>query len=203
MNSYSLTSAWFKWVYDNPEKIKPIHHALYFYCIELCNSLKWKPKFGLPTKNTMEIIGVSNFKTYYDCLSDLVSFGFIKIIEKSKNQYSTNIISLIQIVPSNVISNVEAQHKHSSSTVDINKHIKTIKTNKKEEEKFIPPTYQEVWEYFYANGYLESAAKKAFEYYNTAKWVDSRGNKVRNWKQKMISVWFKDENKKEERGFVC
>ena len=26
-------------------------------------------------------------------------------------------------------------------------------------------------------------------------WKDSKGNKVKNWKQKMQSVWFKDENK--------
>jgi nitric oxide reductase large subunit len=28
-----------------------------------------------------------------------------------------------------------------------------------------------------------------------ANWVDSKGSKIRNWKQKMINVWFKDENK--------
>ena len=36
---------------------------------------------------------------------------------------------------------------------------------------------------------------KAFDYYDCADWHDSKGNKVKNWKQKMQAVWFKDENK--------
>lgn len=65
-------------------------------------------------------------------------------------------------------------------------------------KNFTPPEISEVENYFSENGYSAEAAKKAFEYYSTANWVDSKGNKVRNWKQKMIAVWFKDENKKEK-----
>ncbi len=62
-------------------------------------------------------------------------------------------------------------------------------------KKFTPPTLQEVVDYFKEKGYKESAGKKAFEYYNEADWDDSTGKKIKNWKQKMIGVWFKDENK--------
>lgn len=60
---------------------------------------------------------------------------------------------------------------------------------------FTPPTEQEVIDYFKEKGYKEIAGKKAFEYYNEADWEDSTGKKIKNWKQKMIGVWFKDENK--------
>lgn len=70
-----------------------------------------------------------------------------------------------------------------------------IKIREDKSKKFIHPSLEEVKKYFIENGYSQSAATKAFNYYNTAQWVDSKGNKVRNWKQKMISVWFKDENK--------
>lgn len=66
---------------------------------------------------------------------------------------------------------------------------------KEREEKFSPPTILEVQEYFSQNGYSSLAAQKAFSYYDTAGWKDSKGNQVKNWKQKMIAVWFKDENK--------
>jgi hypothetical protein len=56
------------------------------------------------------------------------------------------------------------------------------------------PTLQEVKQYFKDWGYSEKAAEKAFNYYEAANWHDSKGNKVKNWKQKMQSVWFKDEN---------
>lgn len=68
--------------------------------------------------------------------------------------------------------------------------------NKKAFKKeFIKPTIEQVKEYFHENGYSEEAAIKAWNYYDTANWTDSKGSKVRNWKQKMISVWFKDENR--------
>jgi hypothetical protein len=54
--------------------------------------------------------------------------------------------------------------------------------------------------YFLENGFPEKAATKAFNYYSVADWKDSKGNKVKNWKQKMQSVWFKDENKEEYLG---
>lgn len=60
---------------------------------------------------------------------------------------------------------------------------------------FTPPTIEEVSAYFKLNGFTEDAGKKAFEYYDVADWVDSKGSKIKNWKQKMQGVWFKDENK--------
>jgi hypothetical protein len=64
----------------------------------------------------------------------------------------------------------------------------------KKKKQFIPPTQAEVIEYFLANGYREDAAKKAFLYYDSADWKDSRGNQVKNWKQKMNGNWFRPEN---------
>jgi hypothetical protein len=60
---------------------------------------------------------------------------------------------------------------------------------------FIPPTLQEVKNYFLENGYSVEAAETAFNYYQVADWHDSKGNKIKNWKQKMHGVWFKDEHK--------
>ena len=69
---------------------------------------------------------------------------------------------------------------------------------KKSEEnsnKFIPPQISEVIDYFTEKGYSKQAAEKMFEYYSVADWKDSKGNKIRNWKQKANAVWFKDEHK--------
>ncbi len=93
-NIYDLSRNWFDFCFENPDKIKPNHTALYFFCIEHCNRLGWKDKFGLPTTMAKEAIGVHSYNTYISTLNDLVSFGFIKMIQKSKNQYSSNIIEL-------------------------------------------------------------------------------------------------------------
>ena len=69
-----------------------------------------------------------------------------------------------------------------------------IKVNKRV-NKFTPPTLLEVENYFTENGYTKQSGTKAYNYYNIADWKDSNAKQVRNWKQKMQSVWFKDENK--------
>jgi len=79
------------------------------------------------------------------------------------------------------------------------------KDNKKDNIKniFKKPGLEEFVDYFVEKGYKEEIAKKAWESYDVANWHDSRGNKIKNWKQKAIQVWFTDENKKpKERGLV-
>lgn len=64
-----------------------------------------------------------------------------------------------------------------------------------------PPTIDEVIAYFKENKYTEQSAIKAFGYYQASvtetkkHWSDGKGNPIKNWKMKMQSVWFKDENK--------
>jgi hypothetical protein len=94
MNSYDLSRKWFDFCFENPDKIKPNHTAVYFFAIEHCNRLGWKAKFGFPTTMVMEAIGIKSYNTYINTLTDIVDFGFITMVEKSKNQYSANIIAL-------------------------------------------------------------------------------------------------------------
>jgi hypothetical protein len=69
------------------------------------------------------------------------------------------------------------------------------KEESKEKKEFVAPAVEEVVAYFVQNGYPEALARRAFESYSVADWHDSQGNRVRNWKQKMINVWFKEENR--------
>jgi hypothetical protein len=72
----------------------------------------------------------------------------------------------------------------------------TIKERKGKEKKVIyTPLIDEVILYFNEKGYTKDSAVKAFHYYQENNWKDSRNNQVKNWKQKMQGVWFKDENK--------
>jgi hypothetical protein len=136
MNSYDLSRKWFDWTFENPERINPNHTALYFFIIEHCNRLGWKKKFGLPTTMAKEAIGIRSYNTYINTLNDLVEFGFINIIEKSKNQYSSNIVA---------ISNFDKAHnkahdkaldkaliKHSTKQRESNDSINKQETIEKE-----------------------------------------------------------------------
>jgi len=95
-------------------------------------------------------------------------------------------------------TNVENVATESTVIVTVKDTVKVKDKRKKEksEKVFSPPTILEVISYFSENGYTDESATKAFNYYDCAEWIDSKGNKVRNWKQKMQSVWFEDKYKK-------
>lgn len=114
LNIYSLSRSWFDFSFSNPEKIRPNHTALYFFAIEHCNRLGWKQKFGFPTTMAMEAIGIKSYNTYISTLTDLVEWGFIKMIEKSKNQYSANIIALSKNDKANNKALDKALTKHTT-----------------------------------------------------------------------------------------
>lgn len=53
-------------------------------------------------------------------------------------------------------------------------------------KKFIPPTLDEIKEYcIKRNNNIDP--KVFYDYYNTGNWIDAKGNKVKNWKQKIIT----------------
>ena len=96
MNGYGFSRSWFDFSFVNPGKVKPIHTAVYFFAIERCNRLGWKEEFGFPTDLVMEALGIKNYRTYIRALQDLEEWGFIKWIQKSRNQYTANIIALVK-----------------------------------------------------------------------------------------------------------
>jgi uncharacterized protein YdaU (DUF1376 family) len=69
---------------------------------------------------------------------------------------------------------------------------------KEKESKMSPPTLNDMETYFNEKGYSKQHAKTVFDYYTEGDWNDSEGRPVRSWKQKCISVWFKDEGKIQE-----
>ena len=94
MDIYKLYRNFWDYAFNNPEKIKPNHVAIYSFAIEHCNRLGWKPKFGFPTSMVLEATGIKSYSVFKKTFDDLVAYGFIEAIEYSKNQYSSNIIAL-------------------------------------------------------------------------------------------------------------
>ena len=65
---------------------------------------------------------------------------------------------------------------------------KDIEKEKKKRRKkdFSPPTLEEIEDYCKSrNNNVD--AKRFFDFFDASNWVDSKGNKVRNWKQKIIT----------------
>lgn len=86
----------------------------------------------------------------------------------------------------------------NSDVLDKIRLDKKEKESKKKNEttKFTPPTFEEVKAYI-AEKNLQVNPEKFFNYFDVGNWVDSKGNKVRNWKQKIIT-WNDHLPKQEE-----
>ena len=127
MDIYSLSRSFWDYAFENPDKIKPNHCALFFFAVEHCNRLGWKEKFGLPTTMVMEALGIKSYHTYIKAFNELVEFGFFVIHEKSRNQYSANVIALAKNnkAKAKALDKALSKHasKHSQSTHQSNDSI--------------------------------------------------------------------------------
>jgi hypothetical protein len=202
MNSYDLSREWFDWCFVNPEKVKPVHTALYFFAIEHCNRLGWKDKFGLPSSMAMEAIGIKSYNTYANTFKDIVAFGFFKLIEKSKNQYSSNIIALSNFNKAHDKALDKALIKHttkqSESTVQsidsINKQ--ETRNNKQRTKNHIapPPTFEEFLDYAIEKAQDinievdESKIKAKYLAWKENGWKTGKNAKIKNWKTTLLNT---------------
>jgi len=119
-----------------------------------------------------------------------------KVAEWRENQKDKN--NVTGYVPISNSSKVkESKVKESKiKEIQLKKEIKEKKSFLQKPKKvFVPPTLDEVKIFFSEKGYTENSAVTAFNHYNLANWHDVNGKQVLNWKQKMNTVWFKDENK--------
>ena len=166
MNGYDLSRAFFDWASKNPEKNKPAVGVLFFWIIEKANRQHWENKIILPSSEGIHMIGVRSYPTFIKALEILEKCGFISFLERSKNQFTTNIIAL-----------------------------KSVESVKKEEivEKPIPPkttfpSYEEFQEYaekMAKETNLSLDLKKLELKYSSWKqnnWHNGHDKKIVNWK---------------------
>jgi len=134
MDYFKITRTFWDFTFENPEKIKPNHCALYLFIVEHCNRLGWKRKFGLPTTMAKDAIGIRSYNTYINTLNDLVDFGLIEMIEVSKNQYSSNIVAISNFDKAldKALDKASIKHvtKQSESTIQSIDSIDKHNTNK-------------------------------------------------------------------------
>lgn len=138
-----------------------------------------------------DIIYISNWEKYQSVE------GMEKVREQTRKRVATyrEKQKLIGSVTSNV---TVTQSNAIDKDKDIEKEIK--KDIRKKPKGFTPPTLEDVERYCLEKG-LTIEPKAFIDYFTESNWIDSKGNKVRNWKQKLLT-WQKYEPKqKEEKVF--
>ncbi len=153
-----------------------------------------------------EAIGIRSYTTYKKTLDDLVLFGFIKIIEVSKNQYSSNIIALIEnnkaldkadskaldkALQKHLIKQVESTQQSNSSinkqeTIEqLNKEQITINLKKESKQKVLKNKYGEFENVLLSDEEYLKAQEKYGEHLGNmieklSSYVKSKGDKYRD-----------------------
>lgn len=166
----------------DPEKIQreckwfdidTIRVAMELYC-----------KLGLIYRNKDNILQIANFE---EMVGSETYWAKIKRIERKEE----NVGQLLENVQQPLISNISI-----SNSNNINIEEKENKKNK----RFIPPTLEEIQAYIdERNSSVD--AQQFYDYFNAGNWVDSKGNKVKNWKQKLITWEKYDKHEQEEETF--
>jgi len=198
MNSYELSRAYWNWAFDNPDLTTPYHASIYFFAVEHCNRLGWKEKFGFPTTMVMEANGIKSYRKYKSVFDDLVCYGFFKVIEYSKNQYSANIISisaydqqdkaLDKALDKAMIKHVTKQSEsisESNSSID---KPKTLNNKPKNIEQEKIPAYDDFKEYALENkpSVCLDALKLKYDSWVQNDWKNGNDKEIKNWKSSLL-----------------
>jgi DNA-binding transcriptional regulator YhcF (GntR family) len=195
INGYKLSRWWWDFALKNPGRAKPVSSSLFLWICELYNRLDWPDSFGLPTLETMAIIGISNWRTYKKAFDVLVDLGFIIVVEKSINQYTATTISVKDAYVKNTIANgvayvinTEAEHKqiHKQvrSTANVNK---PLNRERKETVKPLPEVFTsdykavnkfdlvafKIWKQFYENMIDKQIHPNSLEKSKIKVWTDA------------------------------
>jgi len=200
MNGYQLTDAWFEFRFQHPEKVSHAHTELYFYLVYHWNKLSQKEKIGLPSAVTMEATGIRNYKTYRKCVQDLAKFGFIRIVSEAINQHQAMVVAWGKNTKADTEALTEAVTKAQTEALThigelsnyITKEhidIKPKAKKKKEKVQFLPPTIEQVQDYFNEKAYPLQLVEKVFNHYNDKQWHKSNGQPVIDWKRTISNNW--------------
>lgn len=82
-------------------------------------------------------------------------------------------------------SGVTTKEQQNNTNKNV-KNIKNVKNVRNNNSKFIPPTVEEISQYVLEKR-LNVSAQQFYDYFSTGNWIDAKGNKVKNWKQKLLT----------------
>lgn len=140
------------------------------------------------TKKSLAIHHNLGERAYQKIRAKLMLDGWLKMNAKGHLKTTKNWF--------NINANKSSDDTHS----DANKSSDGMRTKVptlpiKKELKRVTPTLEEISEYIKEKN-LTVSAKEFFDYFEAGNWIDARGNKVKSWKQKLLT-WEKHSDAKE------
>jgi hypothetical protein len=211
---FEFSRAWFDFCFANPDKIKPVHTAVFMFILEHNNRLAWREAFGLPTMMVCEAVGIRSVNTYRPILDDIEKWGFIKILERSKNQYSSNIVALsnsdvatdkaldiaIAKATDKALDKHHTKHSHHNNTL-VTKENSNNGTMEREHARASFPTIEQCRQIAQMSGHEPEYGEAYFHMRDADGWCKPRG-KGENMQMIPIANWRSDYANMYNQGYL-
>jgi len=189
------------WIWQDPVKLR--------WWLDILMTVNHKPasvNLGMKVYECERGQSVRSYLSWGNrwCVSKDTARNFLKLLEKhgmvtieklgckstriTVCNYNIYQQPLRESLPLSITDLSPASTRSSTNNNDNNKN------KKRRTSKFGPPTWEEFDDYFRTNGFPSDLARRAFLGYEEADWHDSKGNPIKNWRQKCQHVWFKPES---------
>lgn len=187
MTYVDLINAFERWLETN--YLPSSAQLLWYKLIALFNKAGWSEWITVDNYRLMSIMQIESEKTLIRCRDKLIDnnfFEYKKGKKRAPNQYKINTVNFTGKMTVNMT--VQKGVKMTANVSNINR-IRQDKEKEKENSKrktFTLPTLEEVQEYIEEKR-LNVDANYFYNYFSEGNWIDSKGNSVKNWKQKLIT----------------
>ena len=218
INGFEQIKAFYSWVFNNPDKVRPTHISLYLFLWNQGNRANWVEWFKCPYDLAMQGACIGNKGTYYRCLDDLQTYKLIKY-NKGLNNYKAPQIHLIklydneqlteqvtvplseqlteqltepltELLTGNIYKLVTDNYKLVNNNLD--KWIKDYKIDNNKNKDI--PTYSDFMGYAVEKTERLSRSldldllKLKYESWVENKWKDGNNVPIKNWKSKLLNT---------------
>lgn len=96
INAFEQIKAFYGWVFNNPDKVRPQHISLYLFLWNQANRAHWVKWFKCPFDLAMQGACIGNKKTYYTALAQLEEFSLI-MWRRGVNENKAPLIHMIKL----------------------------------------------------------------------------------------------------------
>jgi len=128
INGFEQIKAFYSWVFNNPDKIRPTHISLYLFLINQNNRSNWVEWFKCPYDLAMQGACIGNKGTYYKCLDELKNWGIIDY-KKGINGFKAPLIKLTVMYDSEPLTVPLCEPLTVPQTVPLPVHIYKLITD--------------------------------------------------------------------------
>lgn len=196
MTYIELINAFEKWVETN--YLPSSAQLLWYKLIAIFNKAGWSEWITVDNYRLMSIMQMESEKTLIRCRDKLIENNFFEYQKGKKGSPNKYKICTVNFTAQMTVQTTVQMGVQTTVNVSNINRIRQDKEKEKSKRKvFTPPTLEEVQNYIEEKG-LNVEGDYFYNYFTTGNWIDSKGNEVKNWKQKLIT--WSNHNKKNQKN---